>query len=135
MTPNRLFFDSGVEVGEVNGHRYTLQHDVRHQADDTESEEEVKSPTTIRFKRTITVSIDAPRAELLTIEQFDRLERIFDDAFNFRNFMANFMDNFPRMEEMLQNELDRFNLNDSESNGLSLEAIAQLPEVIITERH
>jgi hypothetical protein len=102
-----------------------------------ESEDESQSNdvnSTIRFERVISVSIQAPALGLISGEQFNRLERIFDNAFNFDIFIQNFLENFQRTEELLANELSEltFGREEEEKTPIpSQEAVAQLPEVEI----
>ena len=139
VTPHRINFDNSLEQPQPVANRYTMGHAVEQEIEEIEEDEESeseRSATTIRFERTISVSIEAPNAELLTQEQFSRLEQIFDDAFDFNRFMRNFLDNFPRMEELLRRELSNLNLNErTRAITPSAESISQLPEVEISRRH
>lgn len=114
-----------------------MQHQRREyiiEEDEDESESNDEN-STIRFERVISVSIQAPSLGLISGEQFRRLERIFDNAFNFDHFIQNFLDNFQRTEELLANEISALNfgraIEEEKTQTPTQEAINQLPEVEI----
>jgi len=114
-----------------------MGHNINNEIQEAEDESDSADATTIKFERTISVSIDVADAEVLDEEQFRRLERIFEDAFDFNSFMSNFLENFPRMEELLENEISQLNL-DEVSEVVEVptqEAIDGLPQIRVTRRH
>jgi hypothetical protein len=133
LTPNRVNNDR-IQGGGDRGQRYTMGNNRRPAVSDSESESE---GTTIRFERTIRVSIDAPNADLLTEDQFQQLERIFEQAFNFSQFMSNFLQNFSQIDQILGDGLQGMTIQNGDPAQIvpTQEAIDALPEVEISRQH
>lgn len=135
VSPNRSNYQHSLIP---NQNRISNQYTSFHTLSESVEEEfdEDASGSSIRFERIISVSIDAPNIGLLSIEQIGMLENIFDIAFDFENFMRNFLENFPRMEQLLERELGNLSIQDRDLNrSPSQRAIENLPNVEINRGH
>ncbi|CAI2372531.1 unnamed protein product [Moneuplotes crassus] len=132
ITPNRID-ENRIERRQETQQRYTFGNNwVLDENSENESESD---GTTLRFERTIAVSIDAPNAELLSQDQFLRLQEIFEEAFDFQNFVTNFSQSFSRIDQILENELGNMSINAQNRQVPTQEAIDELPQVTLSKRH
>ena len=94
-----------------------------------------ENENTLRFERTISVSIETPYTQYLDSQQLGVLSQIFEDSFDFERFMHNFLQNFPSEEELLQNRMNRINLSQSQQTPAQEQYIESLPIVNIQKPH
>ena len=94
-----------------------------------------ENENTLRFERTISVSIETPYTQYLDSQQLGVLSQIFEDSFDFERFMHNFLQNFPSEEELLQNRMNRIDLSQTQQTPAQEQYIESLPIVNIQKPH